>query len=1031
MERIDEAAFIEHDPQRTCDKNGNRMRILLANGVTMNKSMKITNGNIKEHSTIKVAFWNINRGYLSKGKIHEVEEQMKNLKLDICALAEVDIFNTSFHMDSLYDIEGYTFELPKSWKKEGRARTILYMKKHLTQHIKIRKDLMTDNQTDIWLEIKVPGERKLVVGAYYREFTGLDGDNTMKGQKERFAQWLQSVNKVEEEGKEVLIVGDFNFEAGKLNKEDGSSLAGLMTKCCNENGLDQLVKGVTRSRVMKDRIEESSIDHIYSNNKEKVRKIKVMELTTSDHRLIKCERMTNTGITPEKVTVRSYKRFDEDKFRKDLADQDWEKFWEEEDLNNATELFTKIIVDTLDKHAPMISFIPKEKYKSWISTETKLKMKERDIAFRESKRSRKEADISNWKRLRNQVVGLLKRDNKEKFETSFKTNDAWRLIKQVDNKAESGGPPQKLRIDGKVVKDKKELAQHLNKHFVQKIEKSVADIEKTEAEFCPVEHFKKHIQQPEANFEFHEVDTKETETIIDSLKNTTGSGVDNLSNKILKIAKPEISKQLTRIINQIIKTGEYPRCWKKCVLIPLLKRKDPLEAKNYRPIHLLPKSSLVCEQVLLNQMSDHWKRWNLTSKSQHGYTRGRSCVTALTELYDNWVRHVDRGAYSGIYLSDMSSAFELVEPAILDSKLEALKVKELARKLISNYLTNREQTTKIDNRFSDKAVRSIGVAPGSKIGPFLFSTYVMDLPETTEGDTVCYSDDTTCSVHNKDPNKVVEMLEEDAKAITDYMRSNRLCLAEGKSSFLLAHNKQKVRSMETENLVLKLGEEVIKQARTATILGLKINNNLDWNDFLFGDDEDKEYEGLIKKLKKRLGMARKVSNLPFKLRKMVLTGIFMGKLGYALEIYGSANKGQIQQIQQLQNRAARMVTKNPRSVSTRECINQCGWLRIETLIKQKILWMGYNIRLNQTVPYIDKHIGRSRKTMSSTITSYDPEYGKLFRESTLPTFVRLWNQLPQTIREASPKEFKVKMTAHIKQEERKAEETENDEMVNN
>ena len=69
--------------------------------------------------------------------------------------------------------------------------------------------------------------------------------------------------------------------------------------------------------------------------------------------------------------------------------------------------------------------------------------------------------------------------------------------------------------------------------------------------------------------------------------------------------------------------------------------------------------------------------------------------------------------------------------------------------------------------------------------------------------------------------------------------------------------------------------------------------------------------------------------------------------------------------------------------------------------------------------------------MSSTITSYDPEYGKLFRESTLPTFVRLWNQLPQTIREASPKEFKVKMIAHIKQEERNAEVTENDEMLNN
>ena len=88
-------------------------RVLLANGLSINKSNKIKNGNIKRNS-IKVAFWNVNRGYLSKGKIHEVENQMREMKLDICALAEVDIFDTAFHSDGLYNIEGFYFERPKS-----------------------------------------------------------------------------------------------------------------------------------------------------------------------------------------------------------------------------------------------------------------------------------------------------------------------------------------------------------------------------------------------------------------------------------------------------------------------------------------------------------------------------------------------------------------------------------------------------------------------------------------------------------------------------------------------------------------------------------------------------------------------------------------------------------------------------------------------------------------------------------------------------------------------------------------------------
>ena len=107
-------------------------------------------------NTIKIAYWNVNRGFLTKGKIYEVEEQMNKLKVDIIALAEVEITDTTYHMDGLYEIKGYSFEYPNAWKKYGRARTMVYMKKNLEKYVKIRRDLMTEDQPDIWLELKVP-----------------------------------------------------------------------------------------------------------------------------------------------------------------------------------------------------------------------------------------------------------------------------------------------------------------------------------------------------------------------------------------------------------------------------------------------------------------------------------------------------------------------------------------------------------------------------------------------------------------------------------------------------------------------------------------------------------------------------------------------------------------------------------------------------------------------------------------------------------------------------------------------------------
>ena len=171
----------------------------------------------------------------------------------------LDIFDTAFHSDGLYNIEGFYFERPKSWMKTKRARTIVYIKKNLKESIRMRKDLMSEDQTDIWMEVKTPDGDKIVIGMYYREFTGMNGTKTIADQKTRLANWIEAVNKVEGESKEILLMGDFNLEASKLETEEESSLAGMLRKCCNENGLEQLVNRSTRSRVMSDRIEESCI----------------------------------------------------------------------------------------------------------------------------------------------------------------------------------------------------------------------------------------------------------------------------------------------------------------------------------------------------------------------------------------------------------------------------------------------------------------------------------------------------------------------------------------------------------------------------------------------------------------------------------------------------------------------------------------------------------------------------------------------------------------------------------------------------
>jgi len=87
--------------------------------------------------------------------------------------------------------------------------------------------------------------------------------------------------------------------------------------------------------------------------------------------------------------------------------------------------------------------------------------------------------------------------------------------------------------------------------------------------------------------------THEINKIINSLKNKTSHGYDEISDKILKASAPFILSQLTCIFNKVLSSGTFPVRLKYSEAQPLFKKGEKTEIANYRPISLLPSFSKI------------------------------------------------------------------------------------------------------------------------------------------------------------------------------------------------------------------------------------------------------------------------------------------------------------------------------------------------------------------------------------------------------------------------------------------------------
>ena len=122
----------------------------------------------------------------------------------------------------------------------------------------------------------------------------------------------------------------------------------------------------------------------------------------------------------------------------------------------------------------------------------------------------------------------------------------------------------------------------------------------------------------------------------------------------------------------------------------------------------------------------------------------------------------DKREKVGLFMMDLSKAFDYIPHDLLIAKLYAYGLDKNALKFIYSYLKGRRQRVKINAEYSSWKEILNGVAQGSVLGILLFNIFINDLFLVVENSEVCnYADDNSLSVSDSNIEKVICQLESD------------------------------------------------------------------------------------------------------------------------------------------------------------------------------------------------------------------------------------------------------------------------------